>query len=179
MKKIKIKSILISTDNSDPLDESDEMKREQIIFTEPIEIETAIKIEQNNNVLFVLEIDKEVKFLTVDELKRKFQNSESVVSSKALMQRKSTEDEINLISEYINDKNITEHNEDYNYTSYDLDENHILVLVSYVVVNLLSDGKKDVFSLTEKYRIDYGIVSPDNSEISDLDEDISEITDLL
>jgi hypothetical protein len=82
-----------------------------------------------------------------------------------------------LINEFDGDKT-----EDVrNFICYDLTEDHVLVFCQFVSINFYEEGKTDVESFQQRYSIKHNIVFPyeDEDFFDDLDEDISEIKNLL
>jgi hypothetical protein len=119
--------------------------------------------------------DEKYSYFTVSDMQEV--QPDEIISDKKPNSRPSTKEELDLINTYIkiNDSEIGD------YTTYILGENNLLVFVNIVFVQYYKNDTPKLFTSQERYYIKYGIVYPidNDTEIDDLDEDISEITNII
>lgn len=198
-KSLKIKSVMLIAEEEKNLDDISERVLEasklptQIFIDKPIKINDAVILGFDGNKTFLQGIIRdnegeflEVSYITAKDLEKA--ESDETLSTKKPKSRPSTKEEIELILNYLKSKekfpdmlpDMTE--EEYgDFTTYELAENNLLVIVNCVFIHYFKKESPKVLAIQERYSIKYGIVYPieDDIEIDDLDEDISEITSIL
>lgn len=202
MKRIKIKQIALLVDM---VDDNENLKQgDSVILDEIIRITDVVylgnsflPLSKANNHIFVKDTsgfnfmgEKITKVIGYEKMEDFLENT---ISSKDLLEcvapkpRPTTKEEKELLYKFITkDKEITEEKmldlfEFSNLISYDLTDTHILVFENRCEIVHFTNGTSTVDSGMSRYAIRHGIVYPynDDDDFDSLDEDISEIKNLL
>jgi len=201
-KSLKIKNVMLIAEQERNLDlENSEAKAieaaklpMQIIIDKPIKIVDAVILAYDGNKTFlqgrIEDFDGdgyEVSYINFSDLEKI--EPQETISTKKPKSRPSTKNEIDLIIDYLKsnspemiDDTIDKIEDEYgDFTTYELTENNLLVIVNCVFIHYFEKESPKVLSVQEKYSIKYGIVFKidDDTPIDDLNEDISEITSIL
>jgi len=159
-----------------------------IYFDDTIKIDSAIVLAYDGNKKIIKANidgnDEKHSYFTLSDMQEV--EPDEIISDKKPKSRPSTKEEIELIITYLKSKHNNSlflgfNEEDGDFTTYILGENNLLVIINIVFVQHYKNDTPKLFTSQEKYYIKYGIVYPidNDTEIDDLDEDITEITNII
>jgi len=191
MKKMKINSVIIIAEEERNLENPERAIEAAklpmpIYFDDTIKIDSAILLAYDGNKKIIkanIDNDEKYSYFTVSDMQEV--EPDEIISDKKPKSRPSTKEEIELISTYLKSNNnpleLGLNEEDYDFTTYILGENNLLVIINIVFVQYYKNDTPKLFTSQDRYYIKYGIVYPidNDTEIDDLDEDISEITNII
>jgi len=188
--QMKINSVILIAEDLD-LENSSNFPT-HIYFNDSIKINNAVIISNDNNKTIIegiIDSKEKHSYFNVKEAKAISDanpDEEEFVSEIKPKSRPSTKEEIELISNYIKSKynnplELGLNEEDGDFTTYILGENNLLVIMNSVFVEYYKSMSPQLFTSQERYYIKYGIVYPieNDTEVDDLEEDITEITNII